>query len=161
LRGVQDAEHIRALIHTYADRLDAGDLDGVAQLFARATWRAQGRPEVFRGVEEVRRMYDGVILYDGRPLTKHLITNITVVVDGADAATARSTFTVLQATPELPLQPIVSGSYHDEFARTGPVDEGGEWYFTDRLIVVDLVGDLSRHQRFHVSASDRSGRHGD
>jgi hypothetical protein len=153
---VDDAEHIRALIHAYAERLDGGDLDGVAELFARSTWRSQGRPEVFRGVEEVRRMYDGVILYDGRPNTKHVITNVTVVADGADAATARSYFTVLQATPELALQPIVAGSYHDEFARTGPVEAGGEWYFTDRLIVVDLVGDLSRHMRFHVSPSERS-----
>jgi hypothetical protein len=39
-----------------------------------------------------------------------------------------------------PLQPIVAGRYLDRFAR---VD--GAWRFAERRILVDLVGDLSRH----------------
>jgi ketosteroid isomerase-like protein len=148
---VDDGEQIRALIHAYADRLDGGDLDGVAELFAESTWRSQGRSEVFRGVEQVRRMYDGVILYDGRPCTKHVITNVSVVAAGSDVAAARSYFTVLQATPELPLQPIIAGSYHDEFTRVGDT-----WRFSDRLIIVDLVGDLSRHLRGGSGAPPRT-----
>ncbi len=139
---MDEGEQIRALIHAYAERLDSGDLDGLAELFADSTWRSQGRPEVFRGVEQVRKMYNGVILYDGRPCTKHVITNVSIVSDRSEVATARSYFTVLQATPDLPLQPIIAGSYHDEFAR---VD--GAWRFSDRMIIVDLVGDLSRHMR--------------
>ena len=139
---MDEGEQIRALIHAYAERLDSGDLDGLAELFADSTWRSQGRPEVFRGVEQVRKMYNGVILYDGRPCTKHVITNVSIVADRSEVATARSYFTVLQATPDLPLQPIIAGSYHDEFAR---VD--GAWRFSDRMIIVDLVGDLSRHMR--------------
>ena len=82
-----------------------------------------------------------VVLYDGVPRTKHVITNVTVEVatDRATAA-ARSYFTVLQALPDLPLQPIIAGRYHDRFAR----DAGG-WYFSEREIIVDLTGDLSRH----------------
>ena len=118
---MDDGEQIRALIHAYAERIDGGDLDGLAQLFAESTWRSQGRPEVFRGAEQVRRMYNGVILYDGRPCTKHVITNVSIVSDGSDVATARSYFTVLQATPSLPLQPIIAGSYHDEFTRVDGV----------------------------------------
>ncbi len=148
---MDDAEHIRALIHAYAERLDGGDLDGVAELFAESTWRSEGRPEVFRGAEQVRRMYRGVILYDGRPCTKHVITNVSVVHDGTDVATARSYFTVLQATPDLPLQPIIAGSYHDEFARVG-----GVWRFRDRLIIVDLVGDMSRHMRSGEGTPERT-----
>lgn len=139
---MDEGEQIRALIHAYAERLDSGDLDGLAELFADSTWRSQGRPEVFRGVEQVRKMYNGVILYDGRPCTKHVITNVSIVSDRSEVATARSYFTVLQATPDLPLQPIIAGSYHDEFAR---VD--GAWRFSDRMIIVDLVGDLSHHMR--------------
>jgi hypothetical protein len=148
---MDDGEQIRALIHLYAERIDGGDLDGVADLFADSTWRSQGRPEVFRGVEQVRRMYNGVILYGGRPSTKHVITNISIVCDDSDVATARSYFTVLQATPELPLQIIIAGSYHDEFAR---VD--GAWRFSDRLIIVDLVGDLSRHMRIGEGMPERT-----
>ena len=153
-----DGEAIRALIHSYAERLDGGDLDGVAELFARSTWRTGERSDVFRGVEQVRHMYDGVILYDGRPNTKHLITNVSVLDDPTDEtrATARSYFTVLQATPELRLQPIISGSYHDTFARTAPLTDGGEWYFTDRLIIVDLVGDLSRHMQMGAATPSRT-----
>ncbi len=55
---------------------------------------------------------------------------------------ARCYFTVLQAVPGLPLQPILAGQYHDEFEQ---VD--GDWRFTDRLILPDLLGDLSRHMR--------------
>ena len=54
--------------------------------------------------------------------------------------TARSYFTVLQAVPGFTLQPILAGRYHDEFEH---VD--GEWRFTDRLILPDLIGDLSHH----------------
>jgi 3-phenylpropionate/cinnamic acid dioxygenase small subunit len=148
---MDDGEQIRALIHAYAERLDTGDLDGLAELFADSTWRSQGRTEVFRGVEQVRKMYRGVILYDGRPCTKHVITNVSVVANGSDVATARSYFTVLQATPELPLQPIIAGSYHDEFSR---VD--GTWRFSDRMIIVDLVGDLSRHMRSSEARPQRT-----
>jgi uncharacterized protein (TIGR02246 family) len=138
-----DVDAIRALIHEYAERLDDGDLDGVAELFADATWGSPGRGAPLRGADRVRRAYDGVILYEGKPSTKHVITNVTVDVgsDGTTAA-ARSYFTVLQARPDLPLQPIIAGRYHDRFEC---VD--GRWRFADRQIIPDLIGDLSRHMR--------------
>ncbi len=138
---MDDTARITALIHGYAERIDAGDLDGVAALFTDATWRSPGRPEPLRGAAAVRRAYDGVILYDGVPSTKHVVTNVIVEVTG-DAATARSYFTVLQARPDLPLQPIIAGRYHDAFTRVA-----GAWRFADRLIIPDLIGDLSRHLR--------------
>ena len=51
-------------------------------------------------------------------------------------------FTVYQATPELPLQCVIAGRYHDTFEK---VD--GRWRFCDRLIIGDLVGDLTQHLR--------------
>jgi len=138
-----DVEAIRALIHEYAERLDDGDLDGVAALFADSTWGSPGRGAPLRGADQVRHAYDGVILYDGKPRTKHVITNVTVDIGGdVTSATARSYFTVLQALPDLPLQPIIAGRYHDRFERV----DGG-WRFADRQIIPDLIGDLSRHMR--------------
>src|SRR5574337_862106 len=94
---------IETLIYAYAERLDAGDFDGVADLFAQATVRTDGRPAVRRGRDEVRRMYDSAVqLHDGSPCTKHVTTN--VVIDLAPdhmTGSARSYFTVLQARPEL------------------------------------------------------------
>jgi 3-phenylpropionate/cinnamic acid dioxygenase small subunit len=134
---VGDRDEIAALVHAYAELLDGGDLDGVAHLFDRATWRAGSGSR--SGFEAVRPIYDRVILYDGVPRTKHVISNLDVFVDGS-TATARSYFTVLQAAPDRPLQPIMAGRYHDAFAR----DARG-WYFTERLILDDLSGDLSAH----------------
>jgi hypothetical protein len=135
---VDDAETIRALVAAYGERLDAGDLDGVADLFRDATWRSNGR--TLRG-PAIRAVYDDIRLYDGVPGTRHVMGDVVVDVDG-DRATSRCSFTVFQARPGLPLQAVLVGRYHDVFAR---VD--GRWQFTDRLIHADLVGDLSHHMR--------------
>lgn len=137
-----DVEAISALVMTYAERLDAGDLDGVAALFAHATWRTPARPEPLRGATAVRRAYDGVLLYDGVPSTRHVVTNLVVEIEAPERATARSSFTVFQARPDFPLQAIICGRYHDRFARDASV-----WRFADRLILPELLGDLSRHLR--------------
>lgn len=132
---------IAALVHTYAERIDAGDLEGVARLFVDATFRST-RGNAYHGPEALlavlRRL---VILHEGSPRTRHVITNLSIAVDeAADTATGRAYYTVFQATPSLPLQPILVGRYEDRFARTR-----GTWRFTERLVHVDLVGDLSQH----------------
>ena len=139
-----DGAEIVALVHEYAERLDGGDLDGVAALFEHATWRSDTTGQALRGVDQVRRVYDRVVLHNGSPRTRHLITNL--VVDPApDAGTAgaRCCFTVLQGVvPGQPIQVILAGRYVDRFEQAG-----GRWRFADRLFVTDLVGDLSRHFR--------------
>jgi 3-phenylpropionate/cinnamic acid dioxygenase small subunit len=139
---VRDA--IAALIFTYAERIDAGDLDGVAALFRDATYRSR-QGGSYDGCDAVRAVLSQkVILYsDGTPRTKHVTSNLIIEVEASvTSATARSYFTVLQATDTLPLQPIVAGRYHDRFVRESDV-----WRFADRLIFVDLIGDLSQHLR--------------
>ena len=138
---VKDVGAITALVHAYARRLDAGDLDGVATLFEHATWRSDATG-VLQGTDQVRAVYNSVHLYDGSPRTKHLITNLSVAVEpGADGATSDCSFTVLQGIePGEPIQIILSGRYVDRFERADD-----EWRFADRLIIVDLVGDQRRH----------------
>ena len=137
---------IARLVFGYADRLDAGDLAGMAAFFHRARLRtASGEGATFTGAAEVLAAFDGSVqrFEDGTPSTKHVTTNLIVDADEeAGTASARSYFTVLQSRPDLPLQPIVAGRYEDSFARDG---EG--WYFTDRLIIIEHVGDVSRHLR--------------
>ncbi|HMG26657.1 MAG TPA: nuclear transport factor 2 family protein [Acidimicrobiia bacterium] len=138
-----DVEAIRALIHRYAELIDLGELDDLAALFAHGTWSSPGRGTPLRGTEQVRRAYDGVILYDGVPSTKHVISNVTIeIADDRSTAMAHSYFTVLQGRPDFPLQPVIAGRYHDRFDR---VDDG--WRFADRQIIPDLLGDLSHHLR--------------
>jgi hypothetical protein len=139
----QPREAITALVHLYAERVDAGDLEGVATLFADASYGADGGPER-RGTGEVlAALRDAIILHAGVPRTKHVITNLTIEVDeSAGTATARSYFTVLQATATLPLQTILAGRYRDRFARG---TDG--WRFAERRIFIDLVGELREHVR--------------
>ena len=143
------ARDIENLVYTYAERIDAGDLDGVAALFAhgRICGVEDGPPEtVFEGTARVRQMYEmATRLYDdGTPKTKHFTTNVRIDVD-EDAGTARASayYCVTQATPELPLQVIVTGHYRDTFHR---VD--GAWWFDSRTMYVDQAGDTSRHLKF-------------
>jgi ketosteroid isomerase-like protein len=138
-----DVEAIRALIHEYAELIDLGQLDAVAALFTHGTWSSPGRGTPLRGAEQVRHAYDGVILYDGIPCTKHVISNVTIeIADDAATAAARSYFTVLQSRPDFPLQPVIAGRYHDRFELAD-----GSWRFADRQIIPDLIGDLSHHLR--------------
>jgi hypothetical protein len=136
-----DVDAITALVHEYATRLDAGDLDGVAALFEHAELGSTRHDRRSRGTEEARTIYDGVIIHDdGTPQTMHQITNLTVQVDGA-SATARCYFTVLQVTAQ-GLHPVLAGAYHDRFEQVG-----GQWRFTERIFDPRLFGDLARHMR--------------
>ena len=143
------AREITNLLYAYAERLDSGDMDAVAGMFAhgRICGMEDGPPEtVFEGAAGVRRMYDMAtrIYEDGTPKTKHLTTNVQLDIDEA-AGTARSTsyYCVTQATPDLPLQVIVTGHYKDTFHRLD-----GVWWFDSRTMFVDQVGDVSHHLKF-------------
>lgn len=141
------AREIENLLYTYAERIDAGDLDGVAELFrhGRIQGVEGGGPEtVFEGVEAVRGLYGmSTRLYEdtGTPKTKHQTTNARIEVDDdAGTAFAQTNFTVFQATEALPLQPIIAGHYKDTFHR---VDDA--WWFDTRTMCIVLTGDLSHH----------------
>ncbi len=143
---VDSAREIENLLYTYAERIDAGDLDGVAELFRHGRICGQEggpRETVFEGETAVRKLYGfSTRRYDdGTPKSKHVTTNAIIAVDeDSGTATSRSYYTVLQATDDLPLQPIITGRYRDTFHR---VD--GEWWFDSRTMYVDQVGDLSHH----------------
>lgn len=141
-RHADDEESIRALIVAYAERLDAGDLDGVADLFADGEFRSARGGTPLVGRDAVRRMYEPVLLYEGGvPRTMHVLGNIEVQRDaGGETATAHCTFVVLQAVTAGSLGPVLAGRYHDRFRR---VD--GAWRFAERVVHPDLRGDLSGH----------------
>jgi 3-phenylpropionate/cinnamic acid dioxygenase small subunit len=140
---------IENLIAKYAELVDGGDFAGVGTLLADATFTGSAGSVTGRDAVE-KMLQDGLIVYDdGTPRTKHVTTNVAIEVDEeAGTAVARSYFTALQATPDLALQPIVSGRYHDRFER-----RDGEWRFVERRVRTDLVGDVSRHLR--DAAADR------
>jgi len=134
---------IENLIHTYAERMDLADFAGVGELLEEARYGAWGLDPIGGGAEVARLLARGVRLYDGSPRTKHVTTNVIVELDpAADEARARSYFTVLQAVDGPPVT-IVAGRYHDRFALREQ-----SWRFAERVIFMDLLGDLTRHLRF-------------
>ena len=140
---------IERLIATYAELVDDGDFAAVGRLLADATFT--GGAGVVTGGDAIEKMLrDNVIVYDdGTPRTRHVTTNLAIEVnEEAGTAVSRAYFTALQALPDLALQPIVSGRYHDRFER-----REGEWRFVERRVRTDLVGDVSRHLR--RSAADQ------
>lgn len=140
---LSDGDRVRNLLGLYGERMDAGDFEGVGDLFERGVLAdIDGRP-IASGAEEVAVFYaGGVQLHDGSPRTRHLVTN-TVLSDraGDGSVTARSAFVVLQLVGDGSLHPIAAGRYVDRFEQ----DDHGTWRFSERRFALDLVGDLSRH----------------
>jgi ketosteroid isomerase-like protein len=155
ITGVHEtpAEAITKLIYTYAERIDAGDFDGVGDLFAEATltFEGYGDDAAVTGRDAIARLYErSTRRYDnGTPCTKHVMTNVIVDVDDpGDTAASRSYFTVLQAVPgALALQPVIAGRYRHTYAR----DDDGGWHVVTMHVTIDLVGDLSHHMLFDLA----------
>lgn len=141
---------IENLIYSYAELIDTGNLEGMAQLFAHAEFFGPDGKLAATGAEEfltVNRQAVRIYAETGTPRTKHVTTNVIIAVDEhANTATARSYFTVYQSTEELPLQPIIAGRYIDSFER---VD--GSWRFRRRQSIPELLGDLSKHLLFDIT----------
>jgi hypothetical protein len=139
----ESALQIGNLIARYAELIDGGDFDGVGDLLGRAAVGAADSPSLLTGRDALVALFTSTTRRypDGTPGTKHVTTNLILEIDdGVGTASARSYWTVLQAVPGLPLQPILAGRYHDRFARDGEV-----WHFTERRYLVELVGDVSHH----------------
>jgi uncharacterized protein (TIGR02246 family) len=144
------SEAITKLIYTYAERIDAGDFAGVAEVFAHATLTFEGFGDAVEGREAIEALYTRTTrrYEDGTPRTKHVMTNVMVdVADDGETASSRSYFTVLQAVPgEFALQPVIAGRYRHTYTR-----RDGRWEVATMHITIDLVGDLGHHMLFDLA----------
>lgn len=134
---------ITRIIFDYADAVDTGDMERLRRIFTHGTVRVDGLDARHSGGDAVVEMFRRHTRFfeDGTPCTKHVTTNLMIDVDpGGGRAAAKSYFTVLQARPELPLQIVIAGRYHDTFEY-----RDGAWWLTDRLEYCDLIGDLTHH----------------
>jgi 3-phenylpropionate/cinnamic acid dioxygenase small subunit len=142
--GTWESHHaITGLMYRYAECIDAADFDGIGSLFADAAITNEGYAGEISGATAVANLYRTTnrVHDDGTLRTRHLTTNVIVDIDeDAGTATARSAFVVLQATPQLPLQPIAAGRYHDRFTR-----RSGVWAFAGRHILLEQTGDILQH----------------
>ena len=130
------------LLYRYAECMDSGQLVEAAELFRYARVQVQ-RQHFIDHTALLRLWQQRIKLYPcGTPRTRHVISNPIIDIDEASGtATIRACYTVLQATEDLPLQPIAAGRYLDEFER---VD--GVWRFSFRdYSKLDMLGDLKAH----------------
>jgi hypothetical protein len=143
-----------SLVHRYAELIDLGDFQGVADLLGDAELSFEGSDVVCRGRREILSMYERSTKRhgDGTPLTKHVMTNMIAEVDpGGEAGSSRSYFTVFQAVPSvLSLQPVIAGRYRHRYRRTG-----GRWRIEAMHIIVELTGELGQHLAFDLPESGR------
>ena len=126
--ALEEKDAIREVLAEYCFRLDDGQFAEMAALFTEnGTWdtafgRATGRlaiAELARGLRERAG--------DQRPRAAHLVTNISIALDGASAR-VRSNWTVVQNSPDGP-KIGSGGAYRDEL-----VKEHGTWLFRYRKI---------------------------
>ncbi|MEZ5257077.1 MAG: nuclear transport factor 2 family protein [Ilumatobacteraceae bacterium] len=144
---MDSARAIEHLVYAYAERIDAGDLAAVAELFTCG--RIQAAPGAWstRAPNRCQSMYDNgppPVPTARRPARHH---------ERVDHRGRRQRHrirplvlhTVFQATEDLPLQAIIAGHYHDTFHR---VDDAASLRHRENF--VDLTGDLSRHLKFDL-----------
>lgn len=135
LQRLEDLQAIHQLFVDYGDRLDAGDLEGYADLFTAdgelllgPLGRAQGRAAI------VAMMRPTLVGLEGRSF--HQISNPRVQLDG-DTATAVVMWTVIQVDDRgRPVLPMM-GHHEDVLVR----DEG-RWRFRRRKGFVDIPAAL-------------------
>lgn len=71
---------IERIVYGYADRVDAGDFAGVAELFAHALYKVSPEDPGIRGTDAVRKVMESMVIRydDGTPRTKHVTTNLVM-----------------------------------------------------------------------------------
>jgi uncharacterized protein (TIGR02246 family) len=123
---------IRNVVARLALLADQGDLDEYIDQFTEdAVWgfpggERTGRAAIRAGAEERRA---GGVTGPGTH-TRHVITTLSVRVDGPDAAVADSYFLFFQSTDTSPTL-FNMGWYHDAFVR-----EGARWRLSRRDITI-------------------------
>jgi len=135
---------ILKLMNEYCYLIDAGDIEGFASLFDQGSFNVVGDPSgPDIGKSAVLETLQNVIMYDGVPHTKHVMSNVQIDMDESGVEASAQCYIILfQALPpDFPMQPIFGGHYRDRFVKTG-----SGWRFASRDISPDLIGDLSRHR---------------
>jgi 3-phenylpropionate/cinnamic acid dioxygenase small subunit len=126
--AAEDKDAIREILAEYCFRLDDGRFSEMAALFTESgTWdtafgRATGQAaiaDLARGIRERAG--------EQRPRAVHLVTNVSIVLDGENAR-VRSNWTVVQNSPEGP-KIGSGGAYQDELIKVQ-----GQWLFRYRKI---------------------------
>ena len=137
---MSDYEEIVNILHSYPELLNTGQFDAVGELFKYGEVRVVGKPQRYKGAEEVAGMYrESTVVPPTGPDSLLYTSNLVVKIDG-DTATATSYFIAFHQKPGRVVEPVVGGRYNDKLAK-----QDGRWVLKERVMKIDLVGDLSGH----------------
>jgi SnoaL-like domain len=130
----------------YAELLNLGRVDEIGELFKYGRIANSGGEDRV-GSEQVAALYrDSVVFGDKMPDTLLVTTNIQLAIDG-DLASGKAYYSAVHEVDGAP-KIVVAGRYNDKFRRIQ-----GKWWFEERRMTVDLVGDLSTHLKHPVDES--------
>lgn len=129
LETIQAEQAIERLIRRFALLNDAGDFDGLAEMFTEdgSFARPTAPDQPVQGREAILQAFQS------RPprITRHLVNNVVVELQSADEATAVSYIVLYTAPPgTLPAvadPTVLVGAFRDRLRR-----EAGRWLFVER-----------------------------
>jgi 3-phenylpropionate/cinnamic acid dioxygenase small subunit len=152
LKLVQARYAIEDVLFRYAEAVDTGDLEALGDVLHGCVMvlpdgrRLQGGAAIAAHYESIIIFYDEAenpVTYCRRactPRTRHVTTNLLFAFSKAvDSADVRSYFTAYQTLGQQ-TEIVAGGRYHDHFDFTT-----SGWQMTERRILVDNLGDMSRH----------------
>lgn len=131
-------QQVRTTLHQYCHTFDRADFVAFATLFEHGRWFMVTEP----GSPPVREwIAENVVLYDGRPLTRHEITNV-VVTSGAspDEAAFHCYVAIWQHLPAAMPQLLAHARFSGTFRLVA-----GSWRWYEHVMHADYAGDLSHH----------------
>jgi 3-phenylpropionate/cinnamic acid dioxygenase small subunit len=142
-----DRNAIESLIFRYTRYVDTCQWHDLGQLFAAAAITANKTDQRLEGAEFIGNYWKTINKqYDNGTLnTQHVVTNLEFEDLAGGDISVHSCFTVLQATPALPLQPIAAGRYTDVFEKAD-----GTWRYRSKDIDVRLIGNMSQHLNIDI-----------
>ena len=135
VQKVEDENAIRELLIEYGRRLDAHDLEGYSQLFARdGEWIGGfGSAKGPAGILALMQKSMGTAAGDPKNVRGfHLLTAAIVTTDG-DHATAVSKLVFFAKSADNKPVPALGGHYDDTLVR-----ENGHWKFQRRVVMLDI-----------------------
>jgi 3-phenylpropionate/cinnamic acid dioxygenase small subunit len=138
-----DYAEISSLLYRYAELLNTGQFEQVGELFSQGQVSVEGNPRVYVGAAEVAEMYRSTTSSENGVDSLLFTSNVQVSVQG-EQATAKSYFIAYHQRPGVIL-PVVGGRYRDRFKRND-----GKWTFVERIMTIDLIGDLGSHLKGNI-----------
>jgi hypothetical protein len=132
--ALEEKDAIREVLAEYCFRLDGGRYDDMAALFVEdGTWetafgKGTGRAAIAGLARDIRARAG-----ENRPRAIHLVTNIAITLNGAQAE-VRSNWTVVQNSPDGP-KIGSGGGYLDQL-----VKQDGRWLLRYRKIDRFIAG---------------------